>query len=173
MNALDIILAIPLCIFIFKGWKRGIIFELAALIGIIVGCWAAGHLSTAVADALNLQGDGAVLAAFFITFMGVLFGAYFLGKAVEGVVKLVKINFLNKFLGAILGMLKCLCVLSVLLNFVLLVDANHDIITPKTQNESVLYKPTYRVGNRLTNTLVKYVHEKRVAIEERQKEIEA
>lgn len=159
MNILDIILAIPLCYFIYKGWRRGFIFELAALVGIIAGCWAAVNLSTLVADALNIKGEGTVLIAFFITFMGVVIGAYFLGKAIEGIIRMVKANTLNKLLGAIVGMVKCLCVLSVLLNFILIVDKNHVIITPQTQQESKLYKPTYTIGNKLTTTLKKYVQE--------------
>ena len=161
MNILDIILAIPLCYFIYKGWRRGLIFELAALIGIIVGCWAAIHFSSWVADMLNLQGEGSLLIAFFITFLGVVVGSYFLGKAVEGFIKMVKANALNKILGALVGMLKCLCVLSILLNFVLLIDYNHVIITPKAQQESKLYKPTYKIGNKLTATLKSHLHELR------------
>ena len=138
MNVLDIILAIPLCYFIYKGWRRGFIFELAALVGIIVGCWAAIHFSTWVAEMLNLEGEGSVLLAFFITFIGVVVGAYFLGKAIEGFIKMVKADFLNKFLGALVGMVKCLCVLSILLNFILLVDHNHVIITPKVQELEIL-----------------------------------
>ncbi|MBQ6069337.1 MAG: CvpA family protein [Bacteroidales bacterium] len=153
MNILDIILAIPLCYFIYKGWRRGLIFELAALIGIVAGCWAAIHFSTWVAELLKLEGDGALLIAFFITFMGVIVGSYFLGKAIEGIIKMVKANALNKILGALMGMLKCLCVLSILLNFVLLVDYNHIIITPKVQQESKLFKPTYTLGNKLTASL--------------------
>lgn len=159
MNILDILLAIPLGYFIFKGWRRGLIYELAALAGIIIGCWAATHLSTAVAETLSLKGEGAVLVAFFITFVGAIVLANFLGKALEKIVKLVKVNFLNKLMGALLGMVKCLCVLSVLLNFILLIDRQQVIITPKVQEESILYAPTYKVGNKLTTNLRDYIHE--------------
>ncbi len=161
MNILDIILAIPLCYFIYKGWRRGLIFEMAALVGIIVGCWAAIHFSSWVADLLDLKGDSALLIAFFITFLGVVIGSYFLGKAVEGFIKMVKADALNRILGALAGMAKCLCVLSVLLNFVLLIDYNHIIITPKVQQESKLYMPTYTLGNKLTATLKAQLHELR------------
>lgn len=166
MNVLDIILAIPLCYFIYKGWRRGFIFELAALFGIIIGCWAAVHLSTWVAEMLNLEGEGSVLFAFFITFIAVMVGAYFLGKAIEGFIKMVKADLLNKFLGALIGMVKCLCVLSILLNFILLVDRHHIIITPKVQQESKLYKPTYTIGNKLTATLKSYIQEIRTQNED-------
>ena len=161
MNFLDIIIAIPLIFFIYKGWRRGIIFEIAALAGILVGCWAAVHLSTWIAELLNLQGEGSILFAFFIAFMGAVVGAYFLGKMVEGLVKMVKTQFLNKLLGSLVGMLKCLCVISILLNFILLIDHNHIIITPKAQEESVLYKPAYTIGNKLVSSLKTYIVKER------------
>ena len=88
-------------------------------------------------------------------------GAYFLGKMVEGLVKMVKAQFLNKLLGSLAGMLKCLLVISILLNFILLIDHNHVIITPKAQEESVLYKPTYKIGNKLSASLKTYLVKKR------------
>ena len=99
MNFLDILIAIPLCFFIYKGWRRGLIFEITSLAGIIVGVWACVHFSTWVAETLNIQGDTGVLIAFFITFAAVVALAYFLGKAIEGIFKMVKLNFLNKLFG--------------------------------------------------------------------------
>lgn len=161
MNFLDILLAIPLCYFIYKGWRRGLVFEIATLVGIIVGIWACIHFSTWVAEALNIKGEGAVLVAFFITFAAVMVGAFFLGKTIEGMFKMVKLGAINKLLGAAFGMIKCLCVLSVLLNFVLLVDQEQMLMTPKVKEESVLFGPTHTVGNKLTAKLQDFVVEKR------------
>lgn len=169
MNLLDILLAIPLCYFIWKGWKRGLIFEVATLVGIIIGIWACIHFSTWVAEALNIQGEGAVLIAFFITFAAVVVGAFFLGRAIEGVFKMVKLGGINKLAGALFGMAKCLCVLSVLLNFILLVDHEQIIITPEAQKESQLFKPTHTIGNKLTAQLQNYVVEKRREIAHKKK----
>lgn len=165
MSILDILLAIPLCFFIYKGWRRGIIFELAALCGVIIGCYAAIHFSKWVAEMINIEGDGAILIAFFITFLGVVIGTFFLGKAAEGFVKLVKVNSLNKILGAALGLAKCLCVLSVLISFVIIVDHEQEILTPDIKKSSTLFKPTYKIGNKLTSTLQTYVHNARRAKE--------
>lgn len=153
MTVLDILIAIPLIFFIYRGWRRGLIFELSMLMGIIAGCWAATHLSVVVANLLQMEGDTGVLVTFFVCFVGAVALAFFLGKTIEGVFKMVKAGTLNHLLGALLGMLKCLCVLSVLINFVMLIDREHVIITPETQEKSVLYEPTYNVGNRLTNHL--------------------
>lgn len=172
MTFLDILIAIPLIYFIYKGWRRGIVFEIATLVGILAGIWASVNLSTWVAESLKLEGEGKVLTAFFITFMGAIVLAYFLGKAVEGLFKMVKAEFLNKLLGSIVGMLKCLIVVSILLNFILLIDRHHVLITPKLQEESVLYKPTYTIGNKLSQTLKTYIIEKREELSQQHQEEE-
>ena len=153
MTALDIIIAIPLIWFIYRGWKRGAIHQIATLAGIIIGCRLAAHLAVAAAEWLHIDGKGAVLAGFLIVFAAAVAGAYFLGKAVEGFIKLVKVDWLNHILGGIGGLAIGLCILSVLLNFILFVDAKHDLITPETQKKSILYEPTYSIGNTLTATI--------------------
>lgn len=161
MNILDIIIAIPLLFFIYRGWKRGLVFEVATLVGVVVGAYAAIHFSNWVAQLLNLKGDSALLIAFFITFLGVLVLAFFLGKCATNFIKMMKAGFFNHLLGSAVGMIKALCVVSVLLNTLLLVDINQSIITPKVQQESAFFKPTYKIGNKLTAKLKDLVDQRR------------
>lgn len=161
MNFLDILIAVPLCYFIYKGWRRGLIFEIASLVSIIVGVWACTHFSTWVAEVFGFHGEAGILVAFFVTFAAVVVLAHFLGKAIEGIFKMVKLNMVNKILGALLGMAKCLCVVSILLNFVLLIDTHQAILTPKAKEESKLFEPSYNIGNKLTADLKSYISEKR------------
>lgn len=164
MNILDIIIIIPLLFFIYRGWTRGLIFEIAALLGVVAGAYAAVHFSNWVALLLNLQGDSALLIAFFATFLGVLVLAFFIGKCATNIVKMVKAGFLNHLLGAAVGMLKALCVVSVLLSTLLLVDIKQSIITPQVQEKSLFFKPTYKIGNQLTAKLKTLVEERRAQL---------
>ena len=45
MNYVDIILAAPLLLGAFKGFKKGLIIELISLIALAVGIWGAVHFS--------------------------------------------------------------------------------------------------------------------------------
>ena len=161
MSPIDIILAIPLLFFLFKGWKRGAVNEIFTLAGIIVGARLAARLATAAAAWMHIDGKGAVLAGFLVVFAAAVVGAYFLGKAVEGFLKLVKANWLNHTLGALGGLACGLCILSVLLNFILFIDNEHHLITPEAQAKSVLYKPTYTVGNHLTAKVNDFIEKKK------------
>ena len=158
MSPLDIIIAIPLVFFVFKGWKRGAVREISTLAGIIVGCRLAARLSTAAAEWLHIHGSGAVLAGFLVVFAAAVAGAYLLGRAVEGFLKLVKANWLNHLLGALGGLACGLCILSVLLNFILFIDDGHHLVTTETQTQSVLFRPTYTLGNHLTEHLHTFIN---------------
>lgn len=161
MTVLEIIILVPTIYLIYKGWKRGIIFEAAALVGIIAGCYAAIHFSKWVAELLNIEGEGTFLAAFIVTFVGVIVLSFFLGKCVEGFIKLVKVNVLNKILGAVLGMAKALCILSILFNYILVIDVHEHVITPKTKEKSVLFEPTIKLGTKMTSQLKTYAAQMR------------
>ena len=159
MNILDILLFIPIGWLVFLGWKKGVIREAATLAGIVAGIWAAVHLSKLVASLMNLTGDSAILAAFFITFVGALVLTYLLGRGIERLVKSAHLSLANKIAGAALGMLKALCVLAVLLNGVVMLDTKEEIISPDTKDSSLLYKPVYTTGNKLTAQIKTYIAE--------------
>lgn len=159
MTILDILLAVPLLFLVFMGWKKGVVRELATLTGVLVGVWAAIHLSQRVAPLLGIDGESATLISFIVTFLVALVLAYLLGRCVEGLIKMAKLSLLNRLTGALLGAVKALCILAVLLNFLVMVDGNEMILKPETKTKSVLYQPVYTTGNWLTSQLKTYIDE--------------
>ena len=145
--------------FIYKGWKKGLVREVATLVGLLAGIWACVHLSQQVAEWLNLDSENAVLIAFIVTFLAVLVLTYLLGRCVEGLMKAVHLSLLNRLAGALLGMAKALCILAVLLNYIVLFDRQELILKPEVKESSKLYKPVYNVGNRLTISLKQFIDE--------------
>lgn len=163
MTILDIILAIPLCFFIYKGFRKGLVYELAALAGLLLGIFAAIRFSTFIAELLGMEGSTSVLVAFFITFIGVVILSYFVGKFADGILKILKLSFLNKVAGAVFGMLKCVCILSVLLYYITYIDFKEEFITSETKESSILYKPVEKAGNMAIGSIKEYVEKHRSA----------
>lgn len=161
MNILDIIIAVPLAVFIFLGWKKGVVREVATLVGVLVGIWAAVHLSQVVAELIGLEGENAVLIAFIVCFVGALVLAWLLGRLVEGLLKATKLSIVNRIAGALLGTVKALCILAVLLNTVVMLDTNEKLLKPELKEKSILYKPVYNTGNRLMDSLKQFVADHR------------
>ncbi len=167
MNVLDIILAIPMAYFLWKGYKRGLIFEVASLVGIVAGCWAACRFCERVADMLDFSGEWAVLAAFFITFVAVLLLSMLLGRCVKNIFKMVKLGFIDRLAGALLGFAKAICILGVFLSYVELIDHNEELLKRDVKDCSKFYKPVHKVGNSLVASLNTYVAQRRYELEMR------
>lgn len=167
MNLLDILLAVPMVFLLYKGWKRGIVREVATLVGVLAGIWAAVHLSQQVAEWMNLKSENAVLIAFFVCFVGAMVLAYLAGRMVEGLMKAAHISMANRVLGAVLGMLKALCVLAVLLNYVEMFDREEKLLKGDLKENSLLYKPVHNTGNRLTESLKQFIDEHKEEWEEK------
>ena len=150
-------MVVPLAWFTYKGFKKGLVFELFALAGLLLGTWAAVHFSSFVAELIGIEGSSAILVAFFVTFIGVVVLSYFAGKLGNGILKVMKLDMLNKLLGALFGMLKCVCILSVLLYYVTVIDYKDKLITPQVKQHSLLYHPVESTGNLIIGGVKSYV----------------
>ena len=54
---------------------------------------------------------------------------------------------------------KALCILSVLLNGIIVIDKNETLISQETREESLLYSPVYSTGNELISSLKEFIAE--------------
>jgi len=143
MNWLDIVLAIPMLWFLYKGFRNGLIIELASLAGLVLGIYVALHFSFYVEGYLidNFEIDEKYLyiISFAITFIIVALLVYLVGKIIHKVISIVALGFLNRLAGGIFGLLKAALVLSVVLYFVNGFD--NSLIKADVKEKSVLYEP--------------------------------
>ncbi len=165
MNFLDILIAIPLGYLVFKGYKRGLIFELSSLVGVVVGCIVAVRMANQVSLLIGLKGSNSLLISFFILFVGVIVFALFLGKLVERFVKLMHVGFVNNLAGALLGMTKAVCIVGVLLYYIVVIDLKEKVLTCDIKQSSMLYRPVVKVGSQLTGKLDLYLDQRKKEVE--------
>lgn len=172
MNFLDLILAIPLGWLIFKGYRRGLIFELSSLAGITLGSMLAVRFARLFAEWVGFSGQNAFIISFFVLFVVVLLLSLALGKLAERFVKLVHVGFLNNLAGAILGLLKGLCITGVMLYYIAVIDLNERILTRDVKQSSLLYRPAERMGDRLVGLAGDYLEHRRQLHEQIESEID-
>lgn len=161
MNILDLIIAIPLGYLIFKGYKRGLIFELAALLSIILGSMLAVRFANWFSSLIGLEGSNAYLISFFIIFLIVIVLSLSVAKLVERFVKLMHVGIVNNLAGALLGLLKGLCIVGVLLYYVAVIDLNEKVLTRDAKQSSMLYRPVERSGQRIAGQMATYVNQRK------------
>jgi len=110
MTALDIVILICFLPAIWFGIKRGLIYQLVSLASLIVGIWLSYRFSAVVSNYLGqwLQASPAALkiASFAVIFIGVAIVLRILCKALESVIKLVMLGWLNRLLGVAFAMVK-------------------------------------------------------------------
>ena len=168
MNFLDLLIAIHLGYLIVKGYRRGIIFEVASLAGILLGSVLAVRFAHLLASLIGAEGDNILLISFFVIFVGVIFLSLALGKLVERFVKLVHVGWFNNLAGALLGLIKGLCIVGVLLYYVAVVDIHEKVLTRNTKQSSLLYQPVERVGHHLAGRISTYVADRKLLHEEQE-----
>ena len=141
MDFLDIIVIIPSVWFAFKGFQKGLVFEVAGIIALIIGTYIAINFSNKVATTLNLSGQYVEIIAFIITFGLVIFLVFILAKLIEKIIKLILPDIINNLGGAIFGVCKVLLIISIILYFINSYDKNEVVINKTIKEKSLLYKP--------------------------------
>ncbi len=117
MNWLDWTLLAIIALAAVKGFSRGFIVEVAALLALVAGIWAGVHLSERVTDALGLEiGNGAL--AFLITFVLVVLLVHLLARFLTTLVNIAQLGLPNKLAGVVFGAIRSAFMISVLFNLI-------------------------------------------------------
>lgn len=145
MNYLDIILVIPLAYGLVQGLRKGLIKEIAGLIAIILGIYLARYFSLPASQALiEMTGWAAnicTLLAYALVFIAVSLSISALSYMLSKIIGAIMLGWLNRLLGAIFGVVKMTLLLSVILNFLLIMNQFVPIKEKPIVQQSLLYSP--------------------------------
>lgn len=162
MNYLDLIIIIFIFLFAFQGFKKGLVYEVASLAGLILGIYASFHFSCYLDNYLieyfDMTEKYSGITAFILIFILVVILVHFIGKIIEHIVDMVALGLLNKISGSVFGFLKAL----VLLSLAMLIFRHFDfgLIPEDTKEESYLYRPVERIAPMLWEDFEQYGKEK-------------
>jgi len=149
MKLFDIILLIPLAWFTIKGFRKGLIIELASVVALIGGIYVAYFFSDVTANFLlntfKLSSKYIQAVSFIITFIIVIVLVFMLAKALEAIVKTVSLGLLNKMAGAVFGFFKISIIIGFFLFQLTYLDYQKKIISEETKQESFLYEPLIKI----------------------------
>lgn len=116
---IDIIVVVLLVLAIIKGVRKGFILGIFSFLAFIIGLAAAIKLSAVAADYIgenvSVSQRWLPVIAFAAVFLVVVLLVYLGGRALEGVVNLAMLGWLNKLSGVVLFALLYLFIFSVLL----------------------------------------------------------
>lgn len=151
MNFIDIFIAALLLWFGYKGFKKGLVFELVSIIALSLGIYGGLKFSDRTAEYIMEFVDSQYLpvVAFTLTFLAILVLVFAAGKVVEKIVNLAALKLVNKSLGAAFGVLKTLLILSVLIVIIESYDKKLNFVPIETKESSMLYDPLLNFANQV------------------------
>ncbi len=161
MNYIDIVIALLLAFGIIRGYFNGFIVEITSLAGLVLGIYGAVHFSYFLSDFLKnyVSWDASMmqLVSFAGTFIIILVLISILGKVFTKIAESIALGFLNKFLGALFGLLKVGLIVSVVLMIFSKLNKSIPFVEQSKVQESVLYEPTKNLAPAIFPNLIKEV----------------
>jgi membrane protein required for colicin V production len=159
MNYIDVILCIPIVWGLYKGFTKGLIIEAATFVAFGLGVWGGIHFSDFIAHKIsgwfNWKSPYLPVVSFAVTFLGIIIVVYFIAKLIQRMIEGMALSAINKIGGAVFGALKYAMVMSVIIFMIDALEESYPMVSVKTKNESVLYKPIGKIAPTLIPSLNK------------------
>jgi membrane protein required for colicin V production len=123
----------------YKGFKNGVIIEVASLVGVVIGFWAGMRLAFIFAnyyrDNFEIPSNYVPALAFFTAFALGLGAVYLAGWAATKLLKTAQLNLPNRLAGAAFGILKWAFLFGSLVTII----GNSQILGPDVKESSKAY----------------------------------
>jgi membrane protein required for colicin V production len=138
MNLLDFFIVIPIGFFAYRGFMSGVIHEVMNIVGIVLAVFITFeymHATSVLFNPLFDNPDHSVVAAGIVLFIATVAAVQLIAYAIQKLLKVIKINFINRLAGLAFGALKSGIVVSAFL----LLLAGFNLPGEESRNESISY----------------------------------
>lgn len=150
---IDVVFLILLLVAAFKGLRNGLIVALFSLLGFIIGMAAALKLSavaaTYISGVVNIPERWLPVLAFVVVFVAVVFLVRLGARAVQGMVEVAMLGWLNRLGGVAFYALLYIFVFSIVLFYL----TQTHFIKPETEQASVTYAYIEPLGPKVMDGL--------------------
>lgn len=146
MSLPDIIILIIIVGSAIWGIFKGFVSQIVSLAALVLGVWCAfkfsGYLSAQVKEFLSISAAQSTLhiIMFIVILILVLIAGHFLGKALEGIIKLSMLDWLNRLLGFVFAGVKSVIILSLIAYVITYLNNIWDFIPRETLDGSKGYR---------------------------------
>jgi len=150
---IDVVFLILLLMAAFKGLRNGLIVAVFTFIGFILGIAIAVKLSAVAAEyisqAVNVSQRWLPLIAFIVVFVGVVILVRLGARALQGVVEVAMLGWLNRLGGVLFYAMLYIFIFSIVLFYL----TQTNFIKPETAQASVTYSFIEPLGPKVINGL--------------------
>ncbi len=145
MTTLDFAIIGIIFIGAILGFTKGFIKQLSSIVGLIAGLLLARALFASVGEKLAIELGTSVsigqTIAFFLIWLVVPLTISLLASMLSQAVEAIHLGFINRWLGAGLGVIKFALLTSMIVYFIEYIDSKDNLIQSTTKSKSLLYYP--------------------------------
>ena len=145
MEVIDIIILLLIGVGVILGLMKGSIKELAAIVGFVAGLLLAralfGTLAEQLAPALGTTITIAQILSFILIWVAVPIGCSLIASVLTKTLNVIKLGWLNRLLGAMLGALKVMLLVGLGIYVLEYIDPKSEMVSKSTKKASLLYNP--------------------------------
>jgi membrane protein required for colicin V production len=144
---IDGLIAISLLLALFRGYSKGVVMAVLSIVGVLLASILSLKLGHTAAEYLSSSGitkcHYALPLAFVLIFLVVILATRLLIKALEGVIKIAMLEWLNKLGGAILYFgINCFVI-----SLLLWLSSKVGLITELRLGNTMLAKPLFDMSS--------------------------
>ncbi|MEI3155916.1 MAG: CvpA family protein [Odoribacter sp.] len=140
-----------------RGFSKGLIIEVATLLGLVFGVYVAikysSYTEDILVDFLNISSRYISYIALAVTFVLVAIVVYIIGKLLTKLIDIISLGLINKLLGTILGVAKYFVVVCVLLMIIDALNIKFQFLSEETQQKSLLFYPFLNFAQKIYNSI--------------------
>ena len=136
----DILFSCILLFFIFNGLRRGLIVEISRLTALFAGCSLGSRYYTYLTPFIEeyfINEKVVQIISFLVIFFSILIIINILSSTIQKLFELIYLGWLNRILGALIGILKGLIIISII---IFCMDVLPQNTIKKIEDESMIYK---------------------------------
>lgn len=157
MNYIDVIILAFLAWGAYRGFSRGLILEIATLVGLVLGIYFAIEYSPYTEEVLhdffNISSKCLNYIALAVTFLVVVLVIFIVAKLLTKLVNIIFLGFINKLLGVIFGVLRYAVIVCVLLLIVDALNEKFQFISEEILKESIFFQPFLNFAQGIYNDI--------------------
>ena len=144
-HTLDIVLAIPLLVGVFFGFKRGLVMELARIVSLIVGVYVAARfsylLTDFIYDSTEIDTEFLPIISFCLIMIGMMILIHLLAKLLDKTLKTVALGWALRITGGLFGLLRMAFIVSLILMLGHRSQILQEMEKGDSFQKSILYEP--------------------------------
>ncbi len=141
MTFFDILTSVVALLAIVAGWRKGLVKQLFAVIGIVAAMVLATSFGERVGELVGLSGKVAMVGGFVALFVLTLIGVSLLGSLLRKTLEAVGVGSLDTIGGIVLSLIKYALLLGVVYMFIDTINDEYHFMSKQMTRASVSFEP--------------------------------